>query len=106
MGSLVRICTVLFGQIPYRPQHEKKTCLRGFENNKGTDQPALPGSLVSAFAILLLKNIISDLASSGISQFKLVSVAEAGFWYGLIGNPEVRFSRIGAHMPCMFDLLS
>ena len=34
----------------YGPRHEK-TCLRGFANNKGGDQPAYPRSLISAFAI-------------------------------------------------------
>ena len=34
------------------PQREK-TCLRGVANNKGADQPALPGSLISAFIIRL-----------------------------------------------------
>ena len=29
----------------------RKTCLRGFANNKGADQPAHPDSLNSAFVI-------------------------------------------------------
>ena len=37
----------------YRPQCEK-TCLQGFENNKGTDQPAHLGSLISTFVVRLL----------------------------------------------------
>ena len=35
------------------PQREK-TCLRGFANSKGADQPAHPRSLISAFVICLL----------------------------------------------------
>ena len=35
-----------------------KTCLRGFENNKGADQPAHPRNLISAFVIRLLESII------------------------------------------------
>ena len=47
-----------------------------FNNNKGTDQPAHPRSLISAFVIGLLESYISRLATSKISIFKLVSVAE------------------------------
>ena len=44
-----------------------KTCLRGFANNKGADQPAHP--LINAFVIGLLESIISQLASSIMSMF-------------------------------------
>ena len=44
----------------------EKTCLLGFANNKGADQPAHPRSLISAFVIRLLESIISrrDMFSS------------------------------------------
>ena len=32
----------------------QKACLRGFENNKGADQPAQPRSPISAFVIRLI----------------------------------------------------
>ena len=35
-----------------------KTCVRGFANNKGADQPAHPRSLISTFFILWLESII------------------------------------------------
>ena len=54
----------------------KKTCLRGFANNKGSDKPALPRRLISAFVIRVLESIISKLATIEISIFELVSVAE------------------------------
>ena len=38
----------------------------GVANNKGTDQPAHPRNLISAFVIPLLENIISRLATSEI----------------------------------------
>ena len=57
------------------PQREK-TCLREFANNTGADQPALPRSLISAFVIHALELTISKLATSEISTFSLVSVAE------------------------------
>ena len=40
-------------------QRREKTCLRGFANNKGVDQPAHPRSLISAFVICFLKSIRS-----------------------------------------------
>ena len=52
----------------YGPRHDK-TCLRGFANNKGADQPAHPRRLISAFVIRLLESIISELATSEISIF-------------------------------------
>ena len=39
----------------------KKTCLRGFANNTGADQPAHPRSLFSAFVIRFLKSTLSFL---------------------------------------------
>ena len=50
------------------PQREK-TCLRGFANNTGADQPAHPRSLISAFVIRFWESIICKLASDEISIF-------------------------------------
>ena len=47
-----------------------------FVNNKGVYQPALPRSLMSAFAISLLQSIISKHAEGKITIFWLVTVAE------------------------------
>ena len=52
----------------YGPSREK-TCLRGFVNNKGADQPAHPRSLVSAFVVRFLKNFICKLATGEILIF-------------------------------------
>ena len=57
------------------PQREK-TCLRGFVNNTGADQPAHPRSLISAFVIRFLESIICKLAAGESSIFQLVSVVE------------------------------
>ena len=66
MTTLKIVC--LFEPIPdslvpiaYGPRREK-TCLRGFANNKGANQPAHPRSLISAFVISLLKSITFRLA--------------------------------------------
>ena len=45
-------------------------------NKKGADQAAHPRILIGAFVIPLLKSIISKLATSEISLFQQVSVAE------------------------------
>ena len=52
----------------YGPQREK-TCLRGFANNTGADQPAHPRSLISAFVIRFLESIICRHDSGEISIF-------------------------------------
>ena len=41
----------------------KKTCLQGFANNTGADQPAHPRSLISTFVIRFLERIMSKLAT-------------------------------------------
>ena len=50
------------------PRHER-TCLRGFGNNTGTDQPAHPRSLISAFVIPFMESIIYKLATGEILIF-------------------------------------
>ena len=52
----------------FGPRREK-TCLRGFQNNTGADQPAQPRSLISAFVICFLECTIRKPASSEISIF-------------------------------------
>ena len=70
----------------------EKTCLQGIENNTGADQPAHPRSRISAFDIRFLKSIISRLATSEISNFKLVSVAEeTGLKLALSETLKTRF---------------
>ena len=41
----------------------------GFANNKGADQPAHPGRLISAFVIHFSECIVSKLAKGEISIF-------------------------------------
>ena len=54
----------------------KKTCLLKFANNKDADQPVHTRSLISAIVIRLLERIIFSLATSEISNFYLISIAE------------------------------
>ena len=71
----IRLLTSMVTHALFEPQREK-TCLRGFANNKGADQPAHSPSLISAFVIPVLESIISRLAMSEISIVKVVSLAE------------------------------
>ena len=78
-------------------------------NNKGTDQPAWMciRSLISAFNILLLESTISKLATSEISIFYLVSVAEeTGLSIALLETTKTGF--LGSRLICLddFDELS
>ena len=64
------ICLSKFG-----PGHAKM-CLMAYANNKGTDKPAHPRSLISTFIVRCLDSMISILAISKVSRFLLASVAE------------------------------
>ena len=68
-------------------------------NNKGADQSAHSRSLIIACVIRVLESTISKLATSEISFFQLVSVAEeTGLSLAFSENPEGRFCRVEAHM--------
>ena len=62
VGNHMSGLTFLFGH-----RHDK-TCLVGFANNKGADQPAHQRSLISAFVIRFLISIISQLAKCQLSS--------------------------------------
>ena len=75
----------------YGPRREK-ICLRGDANNTGADQPAQLRSLISAFVIRFLENIISKRATNEISIFLLVSVAEEiGLSHAFSETPKTGF---------------
>ena len=89
--SLCKACAMVHKFVQYGPRREK-TCLRGFENNTGEDQPAHPRSLISAFVICFLQRIISQHAASEISIFYLVSVAEqTGLCLALSDTPKTGY---------------
>ena len=70
----------------------QQNLLGGFANNKGADQPAHTRSLINAFVILLQESIICILASSKVSMFQLVSVAEeTGLNLALSETPKTGF---------------
>ena len=67
-NQLTVMCTTRGERSLIGPQREK-TCLRGFANNTGADQPAHPRSLISAFVIRFLESVICKLATGDISTF-------------------------------------
>ena len=77
----------------------------GFANNKGADQPAHLHSLISTFVIRLLESIISKLATSEISLFQLVCVAEeTGFSLAFSETPKTGFLALRPTLWKMPDL--
>ena len=75
----------------YGPRREK-TCLQGFANNTGADQPGHLRRLISAFVIRFLKRIICKLATGEISIFQLISGAgETGLKLALSETPKTGF---------------
>ena len=55
----------------------QETCLEGFVNNKGTDQPVHSHSLICTFVIRLFKSIIYRLTTS--KNLTLSETPKAGF---------------------------
>ena len=71
--------------------HEK-ICFLPYANNKGTDQPAHPRSLISTFIISCWDSIIPILAIPQISRLASFYCWAGGFESDLLANPENRFS--------------
>ena len=89
LSMVCKFYTMIFLLI--QPRREK-TCLWGFANSKGADQPAHPRRLISAFNIRLFESVLSKLATSEISIFLLVSVAEdTGLNLALLETPKTDF---------------
>ena len=73
-------------------------------NNKGTDQPAHPRSLISAFFVRCLDSIIPLVSISEISSFYLAFFGCTGrFVSYLVANPEDRFSRDEAYLSVCYS---
>ena len=81
----------------FEPGHEK-TCLMSYANNKDTDQPAHPRSLISAFVIRCLDSVMSLVSVTKISSLMLASVAEQAGLSLWSETPEDTFSYDVAHL--------
>ena len=70
-----------------------------YANNKDTDKPAHPRSLISPFVVCCLDSIICVLAISKVSRFQLASVAEqAGLNLTWLKIPKDTFSSDVANL--------
>ena len=70
-----------------------------YANNKGTDQPAHPRSLISTFVVRCLDSVMSLVSVTKISSLMLASVAEqASLSLTWAETPEDKFSHDEAHM--------
>ena len=74
-------------------------CLMSHANNKSTDQPANPRSLISTFVVRSQDRMIPLVYISEISRFQLVSVAEqVSLCLAWSETPEDTFSHGVAHI--------
>ena len=70
-----------------------------YANNKDTDQPAHPRSLISTFVFSCLDSVMSIVSVTKMSSLMLASVAEqAGLNVTWSETPEDRFSCVVAHI--------
>ena len=76
-----------------------------YKNNKGTDQPAHPHSLISTFVVRCLDSKIPLLAAAEFSRFLLVSIAEqAGLSLTWSNIPKTVFLMTGlTGCTCVFE---
>ena len=69
-----------------------------YVTNKGTDQPAHPRSLISAFVVHCLDSIIPLVSISSFKPLAGLCSCAGRFGSTLVANDEDRFSRDEAHM--------
>ena len=87
----------LFNTFKFELGHEKM-CLMSYANNKGTDQPAHPHSLISTFVVRCLDSIISLGSIAKISRLQVDSVAaQTGLCLAWLETSEDTFCRVVAH---------
>ena len=74
-------------------------------DNKGADQPVYSGSLISAFVICLLENIISKFATSKFSSQSVA--AESGLSFTLWETLKIGFVASSPILSlCFFSILN
>ena len=97
-NCLQNVSSLNTGSNAFEPGHEK-TCLMSYANNKGADQPAHPRSLISAFVVRCLDNVMSLVSVTKISSLMLASVAEeASLSLTWSETPDDTFSHDEAHL--------
>ena len=79
----------------------RKRVLCHMRTNTGTDQPAHPRNLISAFVVRCLDSLMSLVSVTEISSLVLASVAEqASLSLTWSETPEDTFSHDEAHLNC------
>ena len=74
-------------------------CLKSYANNKGADQFAHPGSLISAFVVCCLDSIIYLDSIDEISRLQLASVVvQVSLCLAWSETPEDTFCHVVAHL--------
>ena len=85
----------------------RKRVLMSYANNKGADQPAHPCSLISAFVVHCLDNVMSLVSVTKISSLMLVSVAEqVSLSLTWLETPEDRFSHDEAQIFAVYCMIT
>ena len=79
--------------LPLDPRMTREKLALLHANNKGAYHPVHPRSRISAFVIRYLESKVVNMLHT-----KLVYVAEKTLESGLVGNPEIWFSRVEAHL--------
>ena len=70
----------------FKMSRAMKMCLMSYANNKGADQPAHPRSLITAFVVRCLDNIISLIYSRNFKTLASFCDCAGRFVSGLVGN--------------------
>ena len=82
----------VLGSIVHVPRHDKNLFMP-YANNKASDQPAHPRSLISAFVVRCLDSIIPLVSISEISSLYLASrAAQVGLSLNWSQTPKTIFS--------------
>ena len=82
-----------------------RKCVMSYANNKGTDQPVHPRSLISAFVVHCLDSIISLDSIAKISRLASYYGCTGRFVSGLVGNSRRHvLSCRGSYHSSVFDL--
>ena len=86
-SAVVNFGCFLYFLFSIEPGHEKM-CFMSYANNKGTDQPAHPHSLISTFVVRCLDSIISLDSTAKISRLASFHGCSGRFVSGLVRNPR------------------
>ena len=88
---MLHFCVRSRGYTSLNGHRREKTCLQGFANNTGADQPAHQRRLISAYVVRLSRSVICRLASSESSIIKLAVAEETGLSLAFSEAPKTGY---------------